>query len=201
MIQDEIAYENAVARKIKENTIKGKRSRWEAMDRFEEAHDFLMGTGKFESSQSGDYHPQRKVCFGKFFTSLQDTVFEWGGLTQKQHDALLKMLDSSEERLKTQIQKREEIRQEDIKRSSWVGEVGKRDIFHDLTVRVCAPFEGYYGDSYLNILHDPTGNVFLYIGSLALGKPQDQIKVKATVKAHTKRDGVKQTKISRPVIL
>jgi hypothetical protein len=61
--------------------------------------------------------------------------------------------------------------------------------------------EGQYGYSYLHVLHDDAGNVVVYKGSKELGMRGERVLVKATVKDHDVRDGVKQTKIARPVAL
>jgi hypothetical protein len=48
-------------------------------------------------------------------------------------------------------------------------------------------------------MHDVDGNVVVYKGSNLLGEKGNAVSVKATIKDHDSRDGVKQTKISRPV--
>jgi hypothetical protein len=59
--------------------------------------------------------------------------------------------------------------------------------------------EGQFGTSYLHIMNDAQGNVVIYKGTKILGGKTETLTVKATVKEHGERDGVKQTKIARPV--
>jgi hypothetical protein len=61
-------------------------------------------------------------------------------------------------------------------------------------------FEGVYGVSHINICRDEAGNVIVYKGSHGLEKGWRYV-IKATVKAHDEREGVKQTIIARPKIL
>ena len=85
----------------------------------------------------------------------------------------------------------------DADMSGWIGTVGERRVF-TLTVRMVVQMEGIYGTSYLHVMHDADGNVVVYKGTNQLGDKGDTVTVKATVKEHDMRDGVKQTKISRP---
>ena len=79
-------------------------------------------------------------------------------------------------------------------KSNWIGTVGERRMFV-LSVRHVITMEGIYGTSYLHIMEDADGNVVIYKGT----KRYDGIiSVKATVKEHGEREGVKQTKIARP---
>jgi hypothetical protein len=50
-----------------------------------------------------------------------------------------------------------------------------------------------------NLLKDADGNIFVYSGKELCEKDQ-KVTVKATVKRHQERDGVKQTAISRPTV-
>jgi hypothetical protein len=50
-----------------------------------------------------------------------------------------------------------------------------------------------------NLLKDADGNIFVYSGKELCQKDQ-KVTVKATVKRHQERDGVKQTAISRPTV-
>ena len=129
---------------------------------------------------------------------MRDSVNEWGGLTEGQTNAVLEMIDRSEARAAERAKSREEARQADAEKSGWIGEIGQRRVF-DLTIRLVVEMEGMYGFSYLHVMHDADGNVVVYKGTNRLGEKGNAVSVKATVKDHDTRDGVKQTKISRPV--
>lgn len=80
--------------------------------------------------------------------------------------------------------------------SQHIGTVGKREVF-TLTVTWVKYFEGTFGATYIHGLKDAAGNVVIYKGK-CLGQKGDSISVKATVKEHGEREGVKQTILARP---
>lgn len=82
-------------------------------------------------------------------------------------------------------------------KSQHVGTVGKRETF-TLTIQWVKYFESDFGAAYIHGLKDATGNVVIYKGSKCLGEKGATLTVKATVKEHGERDGIKQTIISRP---
>ena len=85
------------------------------------------------------------------------------------------------------------------KTSKHVGEVKTRLKGLELVVDyVFAP--RYDGGCRICGLIDGTGNVFIYFGDTSLGGPGDTVTIDATIKAHTVRDGVKQTIINRPKV-
>lgn len=80
--------------------------------------------------------------------------------------------------------------------SQWVGTVGERiDITGTIVFTV--RFEGRFGFTYITGVKDAAGNIFIQKG-VKIGEKGDEIVLKATVKAHETRDGVKQTMITRP---
>jgi hypothetical protein len=87
--------------------------------------------------------------------------------------------------------------------SEYVGEIGERIEF---TAEIAALKSG--GDQWngywtFYLLRDTTtSNLIVYIGSADLeGQRGDTVTVKATVKEHSTRDGVKQTKVQRPKLI
>ena len=60
---------------------------------------------------------------------------------------------------------------------------------------------GNYGMTFINLCRDDDGNAVVYKGSNDLKYHGDKVTVKATIKAHDTREGVKQTIISRPAII
>lgn len=62
-------------------------------------------------------------------------------------------------------------------------------------------FRGYGSETrHISICRDADGNVVIYKGSYALGAKGEVVMLKASVKEHGERDGVKQTVIQRPKI-
>ncbi len=201
-IENEARYEAAKERNIRNNARKTRRVKWLATAEGARANAFLFELDEFEPTYREDgrfdaIHPTVKACLGDFFTKMHDSVIEWGGLTEGQTKAVLAMIERGEARVAERAKAREEARQADADKSGWLGTVGERRVF-DLTIRLVVEMEGMYGFSYLHVMHDADGNVVVYKGTNLLGEKGNAISVKATVKDHDTRDGVKQTKISRP---
>ena len=142
-------------------------------------------------------HPAVRACFGEFFAKMRDSVNDWGGLTEGQNKAVLAMIVRGEKRVAERAKARAEQQAKDADLSGWIGSIGERRVF-DLTIRTLIEMDGTYGRSYLHVCQDGDGNVVVYKGTSMLGKRGDVVSIKATVKDHDVREGVKQTKISRP---
>lgn len=111
----------------------------------------------------------------------------------------------------------DQLKREADKNSQYVGEVGKRQVFENLTVIFEKEFPGQYGVTVLVKFRDGAGNILVWFASgnsnaLAVwetaddGKPVsyrslragDVVKAaKATVKGHEEYQGVKQTVLTR----
>jgi predicted Fe-S protein YdhL (DUF1289 family) len=200
-IEDEARYEAAIERNIRNNARKTRSAKWLATEGGKRANAFLFELDEFEYTFLADgtcfTHPVVKACLGDFYTKMRDSVNEWGGLTDGQTNAVLAMIERGEARVAERAKAREKARQADADKSGWLGTVGERRVF-DLTIRMVIAMEGQYGYSYLHVMNDVDGNVVVYKGTNCLGEKGDAVSVKATVKEHDIRDGVRQTKISRP---
>lgn len=105
---------------------------------------------------------------------------------------------------KDYIAKREEIRQERLERnarSEYIGEIKQRLDFEGKIEAVvsCGMQQVSYNgwiEKFMNkiLVGD---NVVVYFGK-PLGEPGEEIKIRATVKAHEEYNGVKQTIVNRP---
>ena len=233
-IENEQAYERAIARRIRQNAAKTARAKWMAMPGAARADEFLFETGEFEQVETtrdpslreeyeakrdaldpaGGYwqdrdlldqeygvrrslHPAVRAALGDFYAKMRDQVLEWGGLTEKQNAAVLALIERAEARVIERDRARAEQAAADAERSGWIGAVGERRVLQ-ISIRMIKELSGTYGISYLHVCHDADGNVVVYKGTNRLGERGDTVTVKATVKDHDVRDGVKQTKISRP---
>jgi hypothetical protein len=202
MIQNEARYEAAIRRNIQINSRKTRAAKWLATAEGARANAFLFELDEFEPTYRengffGATHPVVKACLGDFFVKMRESVNEWGGLTEGQTKAVLAMIERGEARVAERAKAREEARQADADKSGWLGTVGERLVF-DLTIRMVIAMEGQYGYSYLHVMNDADNNVVVYKGTNCLGERGGKVSVKATVKEHDIRDGVRQTKISRP---
>lgn len=204
-IENEARYAAAIQRNIQNNARKTRSVKWLATPEGARANAFLFELDEFEPTyredgRFGDIHPVVKACLGDFWTKMRESVAEWGGLTEGQTKAVLAMIARGEARVAERAKAREDARQADADKSGWIGAVGERRDF-SLVIRTVIEMEGQYGYSYLHVTHDDAGNVVVYKGTKELGERGMRVVVKATVKDHDIRDGVKQTKIARPVSL
>jgi len=176
-VENESAYIAAAMAKIERNAEIGRMKRFNAwMENPENAAVYKAING---------------VQFG-FLGKMFEAIEKYGTLTENQVAAVQKVLAQKAE-------KKAEFLAKDAG-SEWIGTEGVRQDF-ELTIRVVNYFEGDFGAVYINIMNDANGNVVIYKGGKPLGIKGDTVKVKATVKAHAVREGVKQTVIARPKVL
>lgn len=99
---------------------------------------------------------------------------------------------------------KEQKRQQMASTSEYVGEIGKRDVFSVKEFKLITSFPTDYGTTFLYQFIDNNDNVLVWFASSPMmDKEYKDItevkKIKATVKNHSERDGVKQTIINRVV--
>ena len=90
-------------------------------------------------------------------------------------------------------------------KSHYVGTVGERINFDIKDMRLLTSFPTDYGYTYLYRFIDKDDNVLIWFASSSMGKwvngewkdAESVNKIKATIKAHSERDGVKQTILTR----
>jgi hypothetical protein len=198
-IENEVKYQRAIDRNIRANANKTRRASWIGTADGKRADEFLFQHGEFEQSFDADdnfvaLHPVVKAALGDFYSAMRENVLEWGGLTVAQNAAVMGMIARAEARVAGFAAKRAE----EAAASNWIGTVGERRDF-TVTIRHIVTMEGQFGTSYLHIMNDAQGNVVIYKGTKVLGGKTETLTVKATVKEHGEREGVKQTKIARPV--
>jgi hypothetical protein len=96
--------------------------------------------------------------------------------------------------------------------SKHVGTVGQMIELRDLTIQYIGGWVGMYGTVWTYVMKDADGNVVVYKGSKrfertrGLIRPEvyqkgEKISLKVKVKAHSEREGVKQTIVERPKII
>ena len=188
-IQNEIAYEAAIKRRIRENANTTRERNWYANDdRAKEISDFV----------------RHNAHDNEFLGKMWDSILDWGALTENQRNAVVRHMDGQEER-------RAKMQAENAK-SSYVGEIGDRMSFEcEVIFRVAKPNPyGYSSNAGAAIIHHQEftyivgmkqgDDMIIYFGSGKLGhaKKGDTIKFDAKIKKHDQRDGVRQTIIQRP---
>lgn len=201
MIQNEARYEAAKEARIRRNARVGRERRWFAGNpNAQTVSDFLFGHGEFANvdyvdahgEERSHVHPLRKAAYSAFFAKMSDTLVEWGALTDKQTDIVLEMI----ERAKARIAERESQKAQEQATCEHVGTVGER-ITIEGSIFFTTQYETNYGTTHVTGIKDAAGNIFIQKG-VRLGQRGDNVWIKATVKEHTVRDGVKQTIICRP---
>jgi hypothetical protein len=187
-IRNEDAYENAIRRRIVANA----RKTWETkVPRAREIEAFLQHRGY---NRNGDW--AREGYADSFAGSLAKALDTYGKLSEKQVEAVLRILDREEEKKAEWAAKREVEKS----LSQYIGEVGKREVFK-LTCQQVLIFSSEFGICYIHLLKDDAGNRLVYKGSKHLADKDEVFTIKATIKAHNERDGEKQTILSRPVLV
>ena len=134
-----------------------------------------------------------------FYNSVLSNYREWGKLSPKQMEVLRTSFARDDERRAEWAAKNREANAG----SNWVGEVGKRQVFELTCVAVKKMTDNRYtsinNEYTFTLLKDKEDNIFVYFGKFLCEKGRE-ILVKATIKRHQERDGVKQTAISRPTL-
>ena len=198
---NEFAYVNAAVSRIAGNWVRGNRTRWFAAHAdAQRLQDWLLSTGEFAGTwdDNGNHraHPlaiRGNGGFTDLLRKLAADLDECGGLSDKQTDIVRNALA----RQATFVAERKLKFAAQDAGSQHIGTAGKREVF-TLTINWVKYFEGAFGATYIHGLKDAAGNVVIYKGSKCLGEKGATLTVKATVKEHGERDGVKQTIISRP---
>lgn len=91
---------------------------------------------------------------------------------------------------------REIARQKENENADWVGAIGER-IAIEGTIFFTNSFASQFGLVTITGIKDGAGNIYIQKG-ISIGIKGDFISIKATVKEHQLRDGIKQTIITRP---
>lgn len=193
MIMNEAKYEAAIARNIRENRRIGGERRFKAAHA--DAQILIDYINQNVSDRQLNYGPH-KMPNASFIDACWCSLHEWGGLTDNMAESVRKTIAQREER-------KAEYRARDLA-SQHIGIVGDRvDLI--LTVTFVTDYQTQFGITNVFGLRDADGNILIYKGTSALYNTNcqfavkgDTVKVKATIKEHAERDGVKQTIINRP---
>lgn len=183
-VRDQAQYDAGIQNHIRENARIGRQRRWLAAD---PTRDALI---------KGLYAAAHRAREGSFVVKMVDAYSEWGSLTEGQEAAVRRIVEQNGQR----DAQRAQARQREAENSQHIGTPNVREDFV-LTIRVVLDFENDFGTMHIHIMHDRFGNVVVYKGSVVLGEKGETITVKATVKEHGIREGVRQTIISRPKVL
>jgi len=185
IIENPVAYENAVKSYIIANAQKTWRANTERAGEIESA--LIAG---IVYNDRGNF----KGHTDDFMGSMANAFYTYGKLSPKQCEAILKGIDARAARKAEWADKKAAI---DATRA-FVGTVGEK-ITITLKVVHIVELDGSFGTIYINICEDADNNTIIYKGN-AKGFPEkgETATITATVKEHGVRNGVKQTVIQRP---
>lgn len=181
---------NASARHSHELWIEQKKLHYQDRDKAQ-AEAALKWARALPTTDVGDYiYSLGVACRPDYVT------YKTMGLVASAISAHLRHLDREEE-----INQRK--REDATKSREWVGEVTKREVFEELTVKRLTYIDGRFGLTTLIHFEDHPGNQIKWFAS----KEQDDlhegdvVDIRATVKAHSEYKKVKQTIVNRAVIV
>lgn len=125
---------------------------------------------------------------------------KYGSMSDKQEKFLAGLLDS--------IARRDEVRAlwaarlaERVATSTHIGKVGDR-VELTVTVKFANSYDSNFGQFWIVGLEDASANTVIYKGNSPFSTTKGEtVKLKATIKEHGERDGVKQTIIARAKVL
>lgn len=185
IIENPVAYENAVKRYILANAQKTWRANTERAGEIESA--LIEGISYTDRGVFKGYNDS-------FIGSMAQAFYTYGKLSPKQSEAILKGIDARAARKAEWADKKAAI---DATRD-FVGTVGEK-ITLTLKVVHIVELDSSFGTVYINICEDADNNTIIYKGN-AKGFPEkgETATITATVKEHGVRNGVKQTVIQRP---
>jgi hypothetical protein len=188
IIENPVAYENAVKRNIIANAQKTWRANTERAGEIESA--LIVG---ISYNDRGDFKGYNEGFIG----SMAEAFYTYGKLSPKQSEAILKGIDARAARKAEWADKKAVV---DATRA-FVGTAGEK-ITLTLKVVHIVELDGSFGTIYINICEDADNNTIIYKGN-AKGFPNkdETATITATVKEHGVRNGVKQTVIQRPKLV
>ena len=189
-------------------------------DQFEVEYDISdeRGTLRKPNDYSDVIHDVEKLWFGKYeHESVEEVAktdpdyliyirdnFSANSPRMKALIETISKLDLGESKREREWAEREAKiaaeKKRDAALSDFIGNVGDRLVFENMTVFFVADFENHWGCTYIHGLRDASGNVVIYSGN-SIADKGDVLSIRATIKEHEVRDGVKQTIIARPHLL
>ena len=175
-IENEDAYEAAIARRIKANASKTRYKKWFAENPDAAELESYVYAKSYDNNGQG------------FWGDMANAMGEWGALTEGQTKAVRNSIEKA-------AQRRAEWAKRDAG-SQHLGTVGERQSF-TFNVTIVSSWDSMYGTTYLHVCRDADGNIIIYKGSNCWNAG-DKITCMAKVKEHSEREGVKQTIIQRP---
>ena len=127
-------------------------------------------------------------------SDIVSKLVQYGSLSDKQWDFIARLFDK--------IAEREVVAQRraaEAANSQWIGTVGERMVI-EATITFVTSYETNFGVTVVTGLKDKAGNVIIQKG-VGIGYKGEKVVLRATVKEHGEREGVKQTIICRPTVI
>lgn len=178
-IFNESAYESAISIRIKRNAAITRTRAWEKDEDHNEVRAFMLA--QFGKAQEGT-----------FWYNIWESTVEYGAPSEKVKGIV-------RERMSSAAEHKAKYAALDAQ-SQYVGQIKDRiDIWAKVTYMTS--FETDFGYCDISVMRDEAGNVFVHKGTAGNWDKGDSIHIKATIKGHAERNGVKQTVITRPKMI
>jgi len=143
-----------------------------------------------EANRDHHRYEENTIC------DIVSKLVRYGAISSSQVNLLEKLIGQIEER-----DVRFAARKAQDAKSNYVGEIGFRGDF-ELTVMFATSYPTQWGIVTVTGFKDDAGNVFIHKGTAELDvRKGDAVLLKATIKDHKDRDGIKQTILMRPKLL
>jgi hypothetical protein len=99
------------------------------------------------------------------------------------------------------IKSTEDTAKKEAKSNEYLGEVGSRVDFNEVTVVYVTPIDGQWGTTYATGFEDAQGNSLVWFGSKRIGDAGKVLNIKATIKKHDMYKERKQTVLTRVAVI
>lgn len=141
----------------------------------------------------------KQETFGSFDIERNCQILALAGYAKRKHFGRLVYMPVAYDKYieRKVIEQQRESEKASERSSNYVGAVGEKLIVNVATVQLVTTFETQFGITYLYKMVDTNGNVFVWFASNRNDEVKGSITIKGTVKAHSERDGVKQTVLTR----
>jgi hypothetical protein len=179
IVLNESAYQNAIHNAIYTNAALSRSRAWQKDEDYDAVRSFMIAQSE-------------KSAGGTFWVNIWENTVQWGAPSEKIKTIVReRMVKAAEQKAKYAAL--------DAK-SQHIGKIKDRiDIWAKVTFMTS--FETDFGYCDITVMRDAEGNVLVHKGTAGNWDKGDSIHIKATIKGHTERDGVKQTIITRPKMI
>jgi hypothetical protein len=190
---------------IKKNGFVSRKAARESCEELVSTDNFLANTSRerekmYSQAEIAEAYKSGEVdaCVNWIETNGKEGDFWYNvRLAVKQHGTPWKLFSFVAAAVNSYIMSKTELVEKIVKNNQYVGTVGERREFHNLTIIREVVVEGTYGNTFITSFEDAIGTSYVWFASKSVGKVGDSVNLKATVREHKEFKGVKQTVLTR----